>query len=211
MVKTQSPKLLWDHCLQLSTLIYSLTMSDIFAAQGDVPEKIMTSDTVDISQIHQFGWYDWMMFHDSVLTFPDETIVLGKYLGPAPNMGSAHMVKILKSNGQVVQCSTLWLLTPDKLSNSDHIALCQKFGLDGNSIKCAYNNPILDKNIYHVEFDDGDIMELTANAITELMYSQCDIDGNQFLLLDNFAEYRKSNTALTTIPEQESVDTIGCI
>lgn len=89
--------------------------------------------------------------------------------------------------------------------------ISQNRGLDGNSIKCAYNNPILDKNIYHVEFDDGDIMELTANAITELMYSQCDIDGNQFLLLDNFAEYRKSNTALTTIPEQESVDTIGCI
>ena len=49
---------------------------------------------------------------------------------------------------------------------------------------------------YHVEFDDSDVAELTANIIAQSMYSQCNIEGNQYLLLDTFVDYRKSNKAL---------------
>ncbi len=47
------------------------------------------------------------MFRDNVPTFPDVKYTLGRYLGPATNVGSALTAKILKSNGQTVCRSTL--------------------------------------------------------------------------------------------------------
>jgi hypothetical protein len=74
---------------------------------GAVPETIMTGSTANISHICEFGWYDWVMFRDNVPTFPDGKFILGRYLGPATNVGSALTTKILKSNGQTVCRLTL--------------------------------------------------------------------------------------------------------
>jgi hypothetical protein len=74
---------------------------------GKVPETIMTGSTAVISHICEFGWYDWVKFRDNVPTFPDVKLILGRYLGPATNVGSALTAKILKSNGQTVCRLTL--------------------------------------------------------------------------------------------------------
>jgi hypothetical protein len=47
------------------------------------------------------------MFRDNVPTFPEVKLILGQYLGPATNVGSALTAKILKSNRQTVCRSTL--------------------------------------------------------------------------------------------------------
>jgi hypothetical protein len=55
------------------------------------------------------------MFHDTVNTivFPDDKFTLvGRYLGPATDVGSALMAKMLKQNGQYVCRLTLCHLTP---------------------------------------------------------------------------------------------------
>ncbi len=74
---------------------------------GKVPETIMTGSTANISHICEFGWCDWVMLRDTVPTFPDIKLTLGRYLGPATNVRSALTTKILKSNGQTVCKSTL--------------------------------------------------------------------------------------------------------
>jgi hypothetical protein len=66
----------------------------------------------------------------------------------------------------------------------------------GNPKGRANDNPILDTREYTVEFDDGDVSELTANLIAESMYAQCDPDGNQYVLLDSLIDYRRLDTAL---------------
>jgi hypothetical protein len=43
----------------------------MYMTNGKVPETIITSNTSDISQICEFGWYDWVMFRDNIPTFPD--------------------------------------------------------------------------------------------------------------------------------------------
>jgi hypothetical protein len=55
----------------------------------------MSGSTADISHISEFGWYDWVMFQDNTPTFPDDKLVLGRYLGPATDVGSALTVKIV--------------------------------------------------------------------------------------------------------------------
>jgi hypothetical protein len=65
MMKTGSPKVLWDHCIELEALIYSNTSNDTYMTKGEVPETIMTGSTADISHICEFVWYDWVMFRDN--------------------------------------------------------------------------------------------------------------------------------------------------
>ena len=62
----------------------------------------MSGSTADMSHISEFGWYDWVMFRDNTPTFPDDKLALGRYLGPATDVGSALTAKILKFNGQLV-------------------------------------------------------------------------------------------------------------
>ena len=58
---------------------------------------------------------------------------MGRWLGPAVDVGSALTYKIFKSNGQVVLRSTIRHLTLDKLTNPDHIAITKAF--DDNIIQ----------------------------------------------------------------------------
>ncbi len=66
----------------------------------------------------------------------------------------------------------------------------QKCDQDSNPIGLANNNPILDTRSYIVHFQDGDQTELTANMMAESLYSQCDPDGNQYILLEEIVDYR---------------------
>jgi hypothetical protein len=111
MIKTVSPRVLWDHCIELEALIRSMTSNSVYMTNGKVPETIMTGSTAVISHICEFGWYDWVMFRDNVPTFPDVKLILGRYLGPATDVGSALTAEILKSNGQTVCRLTLRHLT----------------------------------------------------------------------------------------------------
>jgi hypothetical protein len=65
----------------------------------------------------------------------------------------------------------------------------------------AHSNPILDTRIYNIEFDDGDVTELTTNLIAESIYLQCDPYGNQYLLLDQLIDHRSTDRAVA-LPDQ---------
>ncbi len=60
---------------------------------------------------------------------------------------------------------------------------------DGNPVGHANDNPILDTRSYVVDFDDGNQTELTANMVAESLHSQCDPDGNQYVLLEKIVNY----------------------
>ena len=66
-----------------------------------------------------------------------------------------------------------------------------------NVIRRAHDNPILDTRRYVVAFENGEEAELSANAIAQSMYAQCDPEGNQYVLFDSIVDYRRSTTAMT--------------
>jgi hypothetical protein len=88
------------------------------------------------------------------------------------------------------------LLFPKGGTMSRGRVTARKRDSDGNPTGRANDNPILDTREYTVTFDDGDVTELTANLIAESMYSQCDPDGNQYVLLDSLIDHRRLDTAL---------------
>ena len=102
MIRTGTPKCLWDDSLELEAAIRSNTCLDQFALEGMTPEEKLKGCTSDISNLCEFKWYDWVMFNNSPSTFPEENFQLGRWLGPAADVGSAMTYKILKSNGEFV-------------------------------------------------------------------------------------------------------------
>ena len=59
-----------------------------------------------------------------------------------------------------------------------------------------------------MKFEDGDVTELTANAIAESMYAMCDEIGNHILLFDAIVEHKKNEKAMTRA-EKKFVDSRG--
>jgi hypothetical protein len=121
MIKTGSPKKLWDHCIILMAMIRSCSTNSIFMTAGQAPETIMTGETANISRICQFGWFDWVMYHDPA-KFPNDKTILGRYLGPAIDVGSTLTEKVLLPSGQYVCRSTLRHLDNDERNSEVHKA-----------------------------------------------------------------------------------------
>ena len=94
MLKTGSPKRLWDHSMELAALVRSYTAHDVYMLEGEVPETMMTGQTADISNLCKYEWYEWVMFRDVLASYPDDPMTLGRYLGPATDVESAMSYKI---------------------------------------------------------------------------------------------------------------------
>jgi len=129
MIQTGSPKRLWDHCIELQALVRSHTAHNSFALDGETPETRMTGQTADISNLCEYSWYDWVMFRDGEQTYPNEKMRLGRYLGPATDVGSAMTQKILVDTGEVWCRTTVRSLTDSELTNPAHIASRVSFDL----------------------------------------------------------------------------------
>mmetsp|Transcript_8707 Transcript_8707/g.15780 ORF Transcript_8707/g.15780 Transcript_8707/m.15780 type:complete len:132 (-) Transcript_8707:1163-1558(-) len=55
----------------------------------------------------------------------------------------------------------------------------------------------MDMREYIAELPDGTIAEYAANVIAENMYSQCDSEGQEYLLLRKIVDHRKNVMAYT--------------
>ena len=86
-------------------------MNGSFELNGQVPQTHMTRETVDLSEFSEFTWYEWVMFRDNEVPYPNEKLTLGRYLGPSTDIGPAMTAKILKENGRIVSRTTVHHLT----------------------------------------------------------------------------------------------------
>ena len=70
----------------------------------------------DISNLCQFGWYEWVYFREDSASFPFQKEQLGRCLGPAKNEGNEMAQWVLKDNGKVLPRRTLRRLSTAELS-----------------------------------------------------------------------------------------------
>ena len=69
--------------------------------------------------------------------------------------------------------------------------------------------PIIIQLVYPIrtplgEFPGGEITELAANIIAELIYAQCDVNENEYLLIEVFVDHSKNGSALS-VEDQKAV------
>ncbi len=76
----------------------------------------MCGKTANISQFCEIGWYKWVKFYAATVSFLEDLLFLGKYLGPLIDIGLSITAKILTLTGRVVHCSTYRLLTHEELT-----------------------------------------------------------------------------------------------
>ena len=86
------------------------------------------------------------------------------------------------------------LLNGDKMQTGKVVV--HKRGPDGEVKGVANTNPILDTRTYDVEFPNGEITEYSANVIAKNMFAQCDMEGNQFMLMAAFVDHKKDGHAV---------------
>merc|ERR1712051_907853 len=98
LLKSGSPGVYWDHCLQLEGGIRTHTALDIYGLQGQVPKTLMTGQTGDISALCEFEWFQWVMFYQPTAQYPDGKMEIGRWLGPVIDVGTAMIYKILRFN-----------------------------------------------------------------------------------------------------------------
>ena len=114
---------------------------------GEVPETILSGETSDTSQFCEVEWYERVKFWDDAIQFPDDSLVLGRYLGPSIDVGPALTAKILKQNGEVVHRSTYCGLTPEKIANPVEQAAMKHFD-ETNEVKQGTRHPLMTSRIW---------------------------------------------------------------
>jgi hypothetical protein len=70
MLRSGCPKQFWDDCIIRESYVRSHTYLDIYGLEGQVPESKVKGETVDISTIAEYAWYEWVKFRDTAAEFP---------------------------------------------------------------------------------------------------------------------------------------------
>ena len=102
MKDSNCPLSFWDYCVERRACIHNLTSKDTFHLRGTTPHTQLTGQEGDISNICQYGWYEWCYYREQGADFPFNKEVLGRVLGPARGEGNEMALWILKANGNVV-------------------------------------------------------------------------------------------------------------
>ena len=76
--------------------------------------------------------YDWDMFRDEPVQYPDNNPVLGRYLGMKIDFGPALKENTLKGNREAVNQLMHWPLNESDIKTPSHIYRCNTFDTNIN-------------------------------------------------------------------------------
>ena len=130
MRASNSPLVLWCYAAERKSNINNLTAKSLFQLQGQTPHFATFGEMGDISNLCQWGWYEWVYFRQGKAKFPHLTEVLGRCLGPCKNEGNEMCQAILQQNGQIVPRRSLRRLTAHELSVTNEAEASKRANFD---------------------------------------------------------------------------------
>ncbi len=77
MRSSNSPIVIWDYCMERIVLIFQCTAKKLFQLNGLNPYTITLGDQGHISNLCQFGWFEWVYYLDSTASYPHQKACLG--------------------------------------------------------------------------------------------------------------------------------------
>ena len=117
MLRTRTPKRIWDYCGEWVAAVRRLTAHDLPGLDGRVPDEVIEGNTPDIAEYAQFDWYQYVWFHDPAVQFPEDTRRLARWIGVAHDVGNPMTFWVLPPSCKVIARSTVWSLTEDEMQN----------------------------------------------------------------------------------------------
>ena len=115
MKRTKSPRKLWDYCVEWCTKVLSSIAHEHYQLDGMTLKTKLTGQPTDISNLYEFGWYEWVQFSYDNNQFPEPHEHLGRCLGPAEHAGKVMSQWVMNKNGNVLPIQTLRKLRDDEL------------------------------------------------------------------------------------------------
>ena len=115
LVQSNCPMVLWCYCVERRARIINATAKDNFLLDKQCPETKMTGRPCDISDLCEYGWYEWIKYRREGVGFPLPSERLGRCLGPAKHAGNAMSQHVLTEDGNVLPLQTIRRLTPAEL------------------------------------------------------------------------------------------------
>ena len=147
MVRKHTPGVLWDHCYEWKANVLRHTARGHYKLQNQVPQTLLTGQTADISPLAEYGWYDWVKYHD----YQSKQETLGRWLGPADDsVGSAMTSKILMFNCHIYITATLRPITQEEWDSVDER---QKRDAFDEEIKRRLGEPLTEEDIVEIDPD----------------------------------------------------------
>ena len=158
MREANSPLALWDYCVERRARIHNLTAKSNLRLSGTNPYTATMGDEGDISNLCQYGWYEWCYYREQTAAFPNQKEVLGRVLGPAKGEGNEMCQWVLKPNGRVVPRRSLRPLQDAEIHSPTEVSKRKLFDelierRWGTQISPPKAKPKIRKNI---SADDGD-------------------------------------------------------
>ena len=115
MLDENYPLVFWYYSDERRFLITNVIEKDLFQLRVQTTHFATFFEEEDISNIYQFGWYEWVYYRETTSEFPFPPHVVGHCLGPAKNEVNDITKQLLKQNWQLVPHQTMRRLTPDEL------------------------------------------------------------------------------------------------
>jgi hypothetical protein len=179
MLRSGCPKRFWDDCIIREAYVRSHTSMDIFDLQGQVPESKVKVETVDISTIAEYVWYEWVKFRDTAAKFPVSKIQMGRDLGAAIDIGPAMMRKILKKNGSVIYRSSVRPLTQDEIKSPTKKKEREEFDI---TVEKKFG-PSMDMDYFKDDSDYADFVTPTYDC-----YEDDEVSSSKMPYIDDIKE-----------------------
>ena len=123
---------LWCYACEQRAATMTPTANNIFQIRGQNPYVGTLGDTGDISNLCQFGWYEWVYFHQKPDAFPFQKEELGICLGTTKNYGNYMCQWVLQNNGKVVPRRALRRLRLEELTITNKIESNKRAAFDSN-------------------------------------------------------------------------------
>lgn len=127
MREADSPMPFWDYCVERRARIHNMTAKSNFKLHGSNAYTMTTGEEGDISNLCQFGWYEWCYYREHSAKFPNNQEVLGRVLGPARGEGNDMAQWVLKANGNVVPRRSVRALHTAELHSPSEVKKRQVF------------------------------------------------------------------------------------
>ena len=169
-----------------------MTAKNLFQLHGTTPYTSLTSEEGDISNLCQFGWYQWCYYREHGASFPFNKEVLGRVLGPAKGEGNELSQWILKANGRVVPRRTCRPLNISKINSPTEIKKREVFTqLIQSKLGDSINPPKLDpfdENVDQGEVEDWEYYQDDKEEPRNLPHHE-DVVDNTGRLVDQQPAY----------------------
>ena len=150
-----SPTMLWDHCIELESILRSNMVVYHPKLNGQVPETIMKGQTADISNLAVYKWNDWIVYWKKTANYPEFKECYGRWLGPAIDISYSMMVKILQENGHVIYAGTQWPLTQKEKDSHSEQRIQNEIE---NDIHNKLGGPVTDEMLAEANIDAETLM-----------------------------------------------------